>query len=298
MKVGFALPQFGGQARDAAAIPAFARELEEAGAHSLWVGDRLLAAVDPTVGYGGAAEIPAVFDALIDPFIALALAAASTQRVRLGGNVLNAPFYPPAVLARQLTSIDVASAGRLTAGFGIGWSPEEYEAVGVPFTHRGARLDETLDALEAIWTEQQPEFRGRYVTVPKFRSGLRPVQQPHPPVYLGAFADAALERVVRRGAGWLPVLAVGVRGPEAIVTVQERLYRTAEQAGRDPGSIPRILRVNVPAGTAPALILAAVRDGAARTGIDELFIDLMHVHDSAAAALDGALHLVRELQKG
>ena len=295
MKIGFSLPQFGGQARDAAQIPHFARELEEAGAHSLWVGDRLLAAVDPTVGYGGRADVPEVFNSVIDPFVALSLAAGATRRVRLGGNVLNAPFYPPAVLARLLTSIDVASRGRLTAGFGIGWSPEEYEAVGVPFSHRGARLDETLDALEAIWTQDQPEYRGRYVTVPKFHSGLKTGQQPHPPVYFGGYADAALERVVRRGTGWLPVLSVGQRGPETVLAAREKLYQAAERAGRDPESVHQILRVNVAAGTTSDQIAAAVREAVAQTGIDELFIDLAYVHESAQGALDGALVLLEDL---
>ena len=298
MKVGFSLPQFGGQARDAAAIPHFAGELEAAGADSLWVGDRLLAAVDPKVGYGGRPTIPELFNSVIDPFVALALAAAATDRVKLGSDVLNAPFYPAAVLARQLTSLDVASRGRLRVGLGIGWSPEEYEAVNVPFANRGARLDETLDAVEAVWTQEQPEYRGTYVTLPKFHSWLRPAQLPHPPIYLGGFADAALERIVRRGAGWLPVLMAGLRGPETVLSTRERLYRAAEQAGRDPESIPQILRVNVVPGTGAEQIAAAVHEAVAATGIDELFIDLAYLHDSVQSALDGALELLEMLLKG
>ena len=299
MKIGFTLPQWGGQAHQASLIPRFAHELEEAGAHSLWVGDRLIAAVNPTVGYGGGDTIPELFDSVLDPFVALALAAAATGRVRLGSNVINAPWYQPAVLARSLTTIDVASNGRLVAGFGIGWSPEEYRAAAVPFDHRGARLDETLDGLEAIWTSDRPAYEGRYVTVPEFRNSLHPAQQdPHPPIYLAGFAEPALRRIVRRGAGWLPVLGVGQFGPEFILTTREALFRAAEAADRDPATIGVILRVNVTAGTPLPDIAAAVLDAAGKTGIEELFIDLAYLNDTVEGALDSAHELIGLVNAG
>src|ERR1700722_10482066 len=103
MKIGFALPQFGGQAHGGRDVARFAREVEDLGADSLWVGDRLLAAVNPSVGYGGP-TIPAQFNSVLDPFALLALAAGVTDRVRLGSNVLVAPLYSPILLARQLTT--------------------------------------------------------------------------------------------------------------------------------------------------------------------------------------------------
>ncbi len=136
------LPQFGLQAEQGNQVGRFAREIEGGGAHSLWVGDRLLAAVDPQVGYSGGTTIPDEFHRSLDPFALLTAAAVSTERVLLGTNVLIAPLYPPAVPARSLTTIDVISGGRLIAGLGIGWSPEEYAAAGVPFEHRGARFDD------------------------------------------------------------------------------------------------------------------------------------------------------------
>jgi probable F420-dependent oxidoreductase len=298
MKIGFTLPQFGGQAHGAALIPRYARELEEAGAHGLWVGDRLIAAVDPTVGYGGADTIPEVFNSVLDPFVVLSLAAAATERVRLGSNVLNAPWYQPAVLARLLTSIDTASGGRLAAGFGIGWSPEEYQAAAVPFTHRGARLDETLDALETIWTSEQPEYSGRYAAAPRFHNTLRPAQNPHPPIYLAAFTEPALKRVARRGTGWLPVLAVGRMNPDVILGVREKLYRAAEEAGHDPSVIGQILRVNVSAGTPLTDVVAATLDALEKTGIDEFFIDLTYLSDTVDDAQESALELLKLFDAG
>ncbi|HEX2400757.1 MAG TPA: LLM class flavin-dependent oxidoreductase, partial [Mycobacterium sp.] len=151
--LGFAVPQFGQSAHlDPGELARFASTAEQLGADSLWVGDRLLAAVNPTVGYGGKATIPEQFRANLDPFIALTVAATATTTARLGSSVFVAPWYPPAQLARQLTSIDVISGGRLLPGFGIGWSPEEYQAAGAPFRRRGAQLDELLDTLHALWT--------------------------------------------------------------------------------------------------------------------------------------------------
>jgi probable F420-dependent oxidoreductase len=298
MKIGFSLPQFGDQAQQASLIPRFARELEEAGAHSLWVGDRLIAAVNPTVGYGGTDTIPAVFDSPIDPFVALALAASTTERVRLGGNVINAPFYQPALLARLLSSIDVASNGRLTAGFGIGWSPEEYQALGVPFDHRGARLDETLDALENIWTSDRPQYAGRYVTVPEFRNALHSTQQPHIPIYLAGFAEPALKRIARRAAGWLPVVSVGRMGPEFILKTRASLNRLAEEAGRDPATIDVVVRVNIGEPTPLPEIAAAALDAAEKTGIEEFFFDLTYQSDTVEGALDQAHELLKLVDAG
>jgi probable F420-dependent oxidoreductase len=298
MKIGFSLPQFGGQAQQAALIPRYASELEEAGVYGLWVGDRLIAPVNPTVGYGGADTVPEIFDSSLDPFVTLSLAAAVTERVRLGSNVLNAPFYQPALLARLLSSIDTASNGRLTAGFGIGWSPEEYQALGVPFDHRGARLDETLDALENIWTSDRPAYSGRYVTVPEFRNDLHSTQKPHPPVYLAAFAEPALERIVRRSAGWLPVLGVGTIGPEFILGIRETLHRLAEEADRDPSSIDVILRVNAPAGTPLPIVAGATLDALRQTGIEEFFIDLTYLSDTVEGALDQAHELLKLFKAG
>jgi probable F420-dependent oxidoreductase len=297
-KIGFSLPQFGGQAHQASLIPRYARELEEAGAHSLWVGDRLIAAVNPTVGYSGTDSIPEIFDSPLDPFVALTLAASATERVRLGSNVLNAPFYQPALLARLLSSIDVASSGRLTAGFGIGWSPEEYRAVGVPFDHRGARLDETLDALENIWTSDRPKYAGRYVTVPEFRNALHSTQQPHIPIYLAGFAEPALRRVARRAAGWLPVLSIGRVGPESILKVRANLNRVAEEAGRDPSTIDVVLRINAAVPTPLPEIAAAALDAAEKTGIEEFFFDLTYQSDTVEAMLDQAHELLRLVNVG
>jgi hypothetical protein len=116
VRIGFTLPQMGALAHYPREVTRFARQAEQLGADSLWVGDRLLAPVNPTVGYGDGGTIPRAFHAVLDPFVLLSIAAVSTERVQIGANVLNAPWYPPAVLARSLTSIDLVSGGRLVQG--------------------------------------------------------------------------------------------------------------------------------------------------------------------------------------
>ncbi|MEC3956265.1 TIGR03619 family F420-dependent LLM class oxidoreductase [Nocardia sp. CDC153] len=298
MRIGFALPQCGPQARQGAQIAHFATVLEQAGADSLWVGERLLAATNPKVGYAGRDTIPDEFNSVLDPFVLLGIAAAVTERVTLGANVLIAPLYRPAQLARALTTIDVISDGRLIPGFGIGWSPEEYEAAGVPFTHRGARLDEILDALEAIWTTDPAGYQGRYVTVPEHRSELKPVRRPRPPFYLGAFNPAGLARVGRRADGWLPV--VPVPGPPGwgsqLLKLRAVVDQAAVEAGRDPQAIDTILRVNVAAGTELALVADTIESVVADTGFDDVFIDLLYLADTVDASLDTALALLQRLR--
>lgn len=297
MKIGFAIPQLGPQARDARSVPRFAREAEQAGAHRLWVGDRLLAATRPKIGYGGGTTIPAQFDAVLDPFAVLSAAAAVTERVRLGTNVLVAPLYQPAALARALTTIDVISGGRLIAGLGIGWSPEEYEAAAVPFDHRGARLQETVEALRTIWTRNPAEYRGRYVTVPEHRSALDPVQRPHPPIHLAAFAPASIVRAGRSADGWLPVVRApgGADQARHLGRMRREVDAAAVAAGRDPSAVETIVRVNVDPRTSVEQIAETIEATAAETGFAEYFIDLMYLVESLDEVLDTARLLLDRL---
>jgi len=151
------------------------------------------------------------------------------------------------MLARSLTSIDLVSGGRLVPGLGVGWSPEEYLAVGVPMAQRGARLDECLDALEAYWSDNPAEYHGRHWSVPATYAELKPVQHPRPPIYLGGYAPAAIRRAARRADGWLPVVRPGSGAwefsPAAINDPVNLLRNIAAEHGRDPTQLGLILRV-------------------------------------------------------
>jgi probable F420-dependent oxidoreductase len=290
MEIGFSLPQYGGLASDAGQTARFARELEAAGAASLWVGDRLFAAVDPKVGYAGMMDtIPAQFNSVLDPFTLLGVAAGATERVLLGAHVLVATWYPPVVLARALTTLDVVSNGRLLPGLGIGWSPEEYRAVGLEFRQRGRRLDETLDALEAIWANDPAEYHGTLVDVPRHRSSLKPVQRPRPPVYLASFSEAALRRAGQRGDGWLPIIMPGQIDLEALQAQQALVDKAALETGRDPKTISALVRVNVARGDLPRAVADDISRLADTLGFEHFFIDQMYTDDTVDQAITSAI---------
>jgi alkanesulfonate monooxygenase SsuD/methylene tetrahydromethanopterin reductase-like flavin-dependent oxidoreductase (luciferase family) len=190
VRIGFTLLQFGPQAHQTGKVARFARRAEElsrrtvsGSATGCWPRSTRRSAT------GGSDTIPAQLRAVLDLLALLAAAAAVTERVQLGSSVINAPWYPPALFARCLTTIDQLSAGRLLLGFGTGWSPEEHQPV--PMNERGRRLDECLDILDAFWTTNPVEYHGRFWTIPATYADLKPVQHPRPPVYLAGFVPAS-----------------------------------------------------------------------------------------------------------
>jgi probable F420-dependent oxidoreductase len=291
--LGFAVPQFGESAHlDVGELARFAATAEQLGADSLWVGDRLLAAVDPTVGYAGKDTIPEQFRTNLDPFIALTVAATATSTARLGSSVFVAPWYPPAQLARQLTSIDVVSGGRLLPGFGIGWSPEEYQAAGAPFLRRGAQLDELLDALDALWTANPVRHGGARWTIGESWINLKPVQHPHPPIYLAAFTPAALKRVGERADGWMAGVQVpGGVSLDMLSWQRQAIDDAARAAGRDPSAIHTYVRINVAEGTPVDAVADAVKV-LTDNGYPDAFVDLMYVAAGTDAHLEWAERLL------
>ncbi|TDC75964.1 TIGR03619 family F420-dependent LLM class oxidoreductase [Streptomyces hainanensis] len=296
MHIGFSLPQYGAMSDQLDKLAGFARQAEELGADSLWVGDRVLAAVNPSVGYMGTDTIPWQLRTMLDPFVALSVAASVTERVLLGTSTLIAPWYSPLLLARSLTGVDVVSGGRLIPGLGTGWSPEEYQGVGVPWQEWGARLDECLDVLEAVWTtEPVARHEGRHYAFPAAHIGPKPLQRPRPPIYLSGFAPASQRRAARRADGVLPV-AVPVRGsafdPATVINQPLReVRRIAEAEGRDPAGIDAILRINpTTESTVPEIADIILRTGD-ETDVDHVFVDFVHLADQG---VDQALELLRQ----
>lgn len=284
MRIGFSLPQVGPHAQHFDKLPAFAKQIEDLGAAGLWVSDRVLAAVNPTVGYGGSDTIPEGMRTVLDPLALITAIGMVTERLQIGTNVLIAPWYPPMLLARYLTTADIITKGRLVNGFGTGWSPEEYESVGVPMNQRGARLDECLDILDLYWSQDQIEYKGKHWSVPLTHVGLKPVQKPRPPLYLAAFAPASFARVGRRADGWMPaVVPAADFDPGFLAAGIATIRAEAEKAGRDPAAIDVLVRVNPrPGSTVPQLITAIkqIRD---KTGIDNAYVDVNMYRDHAEA---------------
>ncbi|MFD9862568.1 TIGR03619 family F420-dependent LLM class oxidoreductase [Streptomyces alboflavus] len=295
MHIGIALPQYGTHARAEAVAP-FARDAEAAGFDSLWVGDRSLTPVEPSDLYPGHTPehpYPAEYKTFLDPLVVLTVAATATTRVRLGTSTLNAPWYPPLLLARSLTSLDQVSGGRLDAGLGIGWLRDEYTAVNADFGKRGARLEEILDVLEGIWAQEVFGHKGEHWEIPRSYVGLRPAQPAGPPLYLGGFSPAAMARVGRRAAGW-----VGVSLPaQAQAGLWGIARRAAEDAGRDPDALRRQIRHNPrPGATAEdiAAVLREVRD----TGAESCFVDLQQCVREPEEALELGGAVLERVRRG
>ena len=193
MKIGLNLPQMGHLA-DANATQMVAVAAEAAGFSSLWVIDRLLAPVAPRSPYPGTADgsLPVEQQRVLDPLVALSFAASVTERIRVGTDVLVAPWYPPALLARSLATLDHISNGRLTVGLGLGWSVDEYDAVGVPMAHLGARLEEIIDVMTSLWHDETVSVETSRERIAPSIVGLKPTQS-RLPLLLASFNPAGLE---------------------------------------------------------------------------------------------------------
>lgn len=238
MKLGFSLPVAGPIATPDFQLRA-AQHAEALGYHSLWVFQRLLYALEPKNEYPPMPGTwPKAFESVADPIVSLTYVAAVTKRIRLGASVLIMPFYSPVLLAKQLATLDRVSGGRLDVGLGVGWSMDEYEASGVPYAQRGARADEFLRCIRAVWIDEVVEFKGDFYTIPKSRIDPKPVQKPHPPITYGGYGPASVRRAV--------ALADGFNGgnvPLAKVQPLVKQYRDeAIATGRDPKTLHIISR--------------------------------------------------------
>ena len=246
--IGFGLPVSGSWATPSTMVHV-ARRAEELGYASLWTFQRVLYPADggddPALDAANPAARPAddpSYRAVHDPLLPLAYVAGHTERIGLGTATVCAPFTAPALLATSMTSLDVLSGGRLTVGLGIGWMPHEYAAAGVSFERRGARMEDYLRCLEALWTQDPVEYAGEFYTVPRSHTGLQPVQRPHPPVLLGGSAPAALRRAGRLTQGWI----ASTRQDLGRIGESVELVRAgAREAGRDPDAVRILVRVLV-----------------------------------------------------
>jgi probable F420-dependent oxidoreductase len=241
LRFGFALPQIGSLAGPEALVMV-AKRAEDLGVDSLWVLDRLLWPVNPRAPYPlGDGSLPVQYKNVLDPVETLTFAAAHTSRIALATGVLNLPWYNPVLLARRLTTLDILSRGRLRLGFGIGWSPDEYEAAGATWQDRGKRADESIEMLKKIWTTDPVEFQGKHYRLPKSFIGPKPVQKPHPPIYMAAFTPSAMKRVAAEANAWLPV-GIPLSGVGAMF---DGIKNMAKEAGRDPSAIELIVTAGV-----------------------------------------------------
>ncbi|MFI7441792.1 TIGR03619 family F420-dependent LLM class oxidoreductase [Nonomuraea indica] len=227
MRVGFAVPQSGPWATPDA-MRRIATRAEELGYHELWTFQRVLYPVGHPMG--------PVYRSVHDPVVTLSYLAGVTGRIRLGVAVVNA-FVQPVVLAKQLATLQIVSGGRLTAGLGLGWLREEFEAAGVGFERRGRRGEEFVEVLRKAWTRDVVEHDGEFYRVPA--SHMDPSPAPVPPVLLGGSADVALRRAGRVADGWVSSSREDLAGIGARI---ETVKAAAREAGRDPEALRFVCR--------------------------------------------------------
>ena len=244
MKVGILLPQTGDLATSET-ILYIGKEAEKEGFDSVWVFERLLWPIKPQTPYGGVPNlpIPVEYQSVLDPLETLTYLAGNTQRISLGTSIIDILFHNPVILARRFATLDVLSGGRVIAGFGLGWSKDEYDASGIPFSHKGARADEFMQVLKRIWTDDVVEFRGQFYNIPPSKIGPKPVQKPHPPILLGAYSPKAFPRIVNYADGWIPIAgSVPLEQQEQAIN---GLREAARKANKDSSNI-RIFVLSYP----------------------------------------------------
>ncbi|PXY33033.1 LLM class F420-dependent oxidoreductase [Prauserella sp. PE36] len=180
------------------------RALEERGFDSLFVTEHSHIPASRESPYPGGGELPRIYYRTLDPFVALAGAATVTKNLLLGTGVALLPQRDVLHTANEVASLDLLSGGRFVFGVGVGWNREEMRNHGTDPRTRGRLMDEQLQALKALWTRERAEFHGEFVDFDPVYAWPKPVQRPHPPVYIGGESPAALARLVAHGDGWLP----------------------------------------------------------------------------------------------
>ena len=222
------------------------RAAEQLGFESVWGGEHVVlpTVIESAYPYTSDGKIPALPDTPIpDPLIWLAFVAAAAPTLRLGTCILIVPQRNPLVLAKEIATLDRLSNGRVELGIGVGWLREEFDALGVPWDRRGARNDEYIAAMRALWAGPHAEFHGEFVDFPPVTCSPRPVQSSIP-ILVGGDTPTALRRAARIADGYFP----GEGNPAKLGALIADLRVVTEQHGRDPDEIEINAMFGIPTG--------------------------------------------------
>jgi probable F420-dependent oxidoreductase len=223
VKFGLSLPHFQ-QVASPGAIRRVAQRAEQLGYDGIWVSDHIV------IPHSAIDRFGTVF---YEPLTVLGFAAACTSKLRLGTTVLILPYRNPLVTAKVLATLDVLSGGRVTAGMAVGWTEDEFKALGVPFQERGALSDEYIAAFKVLWTQDKPTFHGQFVRFENIAFEPKPVQKPHIPIWIGGNSKRAIRRAVALGDCWHPTRPL----VEDVKAGAAYLQEVCGQRGRDPRSL-------------------------------------------------------------
>jgi probable F420-dependent oxidoreductase len=208
-----------------------ARRAEELGFESLFFPEHTHIPVSRETARPGGGELPREYRHIVDPFVALAVAAAVTERIKLGTGVCLIIERDPIVTAKEVATLDHVSGGRVLFGVGAGWNIEEMKNHGTDPATRFRRMRESVEAMKAIWTQDEAEYHGRIIDFDPIWSWPKPVQKPHPPVLVGGLGEKVYDRVIAYGDEWIPNR---VESPEELGERIAELQSRAEAAGREP----------------------------------------------------------------
>jgi probable F420-dependent oxidoreductase len=262
-------------------IAAVAGAADKRGFATLWCGEHVVMVDKPSSRYpytaDGTIAVPADADWL-DPLLGLSFIAAHTERIRLATGVLLLPEHHPLVIAKQAATLDLLSKGRFVLGVGAGWSAEEFEALGIPFDRRGARLDEYIAAMRRIWASDTASFYGEFVRFDSVRVYPKPARGRKVPIVIGGTSDAALRRVAALGDGWYGFNLAAEDVPDRLGVLAEycddhgRDIRDLEIAVSLSDGDPALLPELAAAGVTELVVVAAPPNhaGAAADWVDDL----------------------------
>ena len=267
MRIGLFTPL-----RSPVATPEFLGELgrqcDARGIASLWLGEHIVTFPHYESRYPGNPEGEFRFPAgsgLLDMVAAIGYLAACTRNVRLGTGICILPQNNPVYVAKQYATLDFLSQGRLDFGVGVGWSWEEFEAVGAPWERRGARCDEYLEVIRTLWTDEVSSYDGAFYTLPQCHSFPKPVQQPMVPITVGGHSTAALKRAAKYGAGWYGINA----DPDETADVLQRLDGFLAAEGRTREGFKIVM------GTAAEAMPVDYIDRYAALGVTEVLVPFL-----------------------
>jgi len=242
LSIGCSLPT-SGPAADPSALGALAQAAEALGFDSIWLSDHVVVPerISSSYPYSPDGRFPTgPTQPYLEPLTSLSYLAAITSRVRLGTHVQVLPYRHPLLTAKMITTLDNLSGGRIDLGIGVGWMREEFEALGSPsYERRGAVSDEQVRLMKAVWTQDVTGFEGHFYRFEPLGAHPRPVQQPHPPIWVGGHTRAALRRTARLGDVWLPI---GARPPadlppHQVADLFSGIRAEAASVGRDPHAL-------------------------------------------------------------
>ena len=259
VQFGVSLPTIGMEDPDAVRL--VAQQAEAEGLDSVWAADHIVLPVGDSSPYpysdDGQFLIRPTLP-FLEQFTTLAYVAGFTSRVQVGTAVTLLPLRHPLLVAKIVSTLDVLSGGRVILGVAAGWLEEEYRALGVSFKDRGRLLDEGLEVLKAVWTQENPFYEGQFYSVRDIASYPQPVQKHHPPIWVGGATEPALRRAARYASMWVPPLFKVT--PEGLAETFTRVRSMAEEFGRGPDEVGLSLRVLVDLRDSPDVSTAQKRD--------------------------------------